>query len=78
MKRPRGLLPMYQCKEMAREITRLLNLSPGLDWNTIDMWYAPQFPGMDNRRLQEYPEHLRPLIATAIERELKHRHVWRP
>jgi hypothetical protein len=74
----RRLVPKYQLVQIAKEVTRLLNLSPALHWEQVDMYVQPRLHGLEDRTFPHYADHLRPLIATAIDRELRFRHVWRP
>jgi hypothetical protein len=72
------LVPIYICKEVAREVSRLLGLSPALSWQQVDAYIQPQLPGLDDRTFLQYEAHKRPLIVSALERELRYGHVWRP
>lgn len=78
MSQPRRLVPIYQLKEIAREVNRLLHPFPVLTWKQVDAYVQPQLPGMDEREFTKHDELMQRLIKSAIDRELRYRHVWRP
>ena len=71
-------LPKYKCVAIAQDITRLLNLSPALHWTQVrDYANPPLFP-RDDVVIHRYESHKRPLIRSALDRELRMQHVRTP
>lgn len=78
MSQPRRLVPIYQLKEIAAQVNMLLNPFPRVTWKQVDAYVQPQLPGMDERKFQKHDATMQRLIKSAIDRELRYRHVWRP
>lgn len=71
-----AILPKYKCQAIAREVTRLLNLSPALNWRAVRDYAAPRLPGMRPQLRVTYPPATRRRIADRLDIELAYQHLW--
>lgn len=72
----RHLVPKYICEQLARDTTRALNLAPGLHWLAVREFAEPSLIPREDFTPHRYPDHLRPLIAAHLERELRMLYSW--
>lgn len=71
----RTLVPKYKYVAIARDITRLLSLSPALEWWQVRDYYEMQLIQPVLAMPSKYDDHQRQQIATAIDREMRYIHV---
>lgn len=71
----RTLVPKYKYVAIARDITRLLSLSPALEWWQVRNYYEPPIFVSKPRQMSAYDKETRLAIATAIDREMRYVHV---
>lgn len=70
--------PQYKCKQIARDVSQLLNLCPGLEWRQVKEYYEPRLPGMEEPFVKVYDDETRLMIVRALDRELRYQHARRP
>ena len=71
----RNLVPKYKYQAVARDITRLLQLSPALEWWQVRDYYEPELFGGRSIQGSSYDDPTRRSIAKAIDREMRYLHV---
>jgi len=71
----RHLVPKYKYVAIARDITQLLQLSPGLEWWQVRDYYEPQLPWARVSVTSRYDQETRLAIASAIDREMRYLHA---
>lgn len=71
----RTLVPKYKYVAIARDITRLLSLSPALEWWQVRDYYEMRLFGDGLQAPRVYDADTRRMIATAIDREMRYLHV---
>ena len=73
-----AILPKYKCELIAREVSRLLRLSPALPWQAVRDYAAPRLPGMTYDFRLGYDQRQREAVARRLDIELRHHACWTP
>lgn len=68
-------IPKYKCEAIAHDVTKLLNLSPGLHWTAVRDYASPQLIPDPSVRHFRYDDVTRALIKRALDRELRYLHA---
>lgn len=71
----RSLVPKYKYVAVARDITRLLALTPALEWWQIRDYYEPSLLDGGMPGSSSWDDTTRRQIAGAIDREMRYLHV---